>query len=312
MERVGERLPVNIISGFLGSGKTTAIIGLLKQKPSNENWAIVINEFGKISIDGQTLQSSSIAGTVFDISGGCICCSAGAYFQEDLEKIVQSGKFDRIIIEPSGLGGINMVSEIIATRTELELLPAICLVDITAIENPRLKINFMYKSQISGASLIVFSKCDLLAGPEIQDRQIEKFKLLFPEKMHCLSSQSFSPEILSLEFLKPQTGNEVHFVLGGSLIHTDKNFQEINLQFGAECQFELEKLPDFFRENPSIIRAKGHLRNSDGWNLFNFTFSGCSVEPCEPKEQNEIIFIAEKSDTNPKTIEEGFLKLLAK
>lgn len=304
-------IPVNIISGFLGSGKTTAILALLKQKTSSENWAVVINEFGKISIDGQTLQSSSGTGTVFEISGGCICCSARAYFQEDLEKIVQSGKFDRIIIEPSGLGGIDMVSEIIAGRLELELLPAICLVDITAIDNPRLKINFIYKSQISRAALIVFSKCDLLVNSDIQNQQIEKFKLLFPEKMHFLCGQFFLPEMLSMECLKTQSGNKVHFALGGSSVQTAKDFQEINLRFGAEYHFEIEKMPAFFIENPSVIRAKGHLRNLDGWNLFNYTLSGCNVEPCEPKVQNEIIFIAEKSDSDHKNIKEGFMKLLA-
>lgn len=305
------KIPVNIISGFLGSGKTTAIIRLLKQKQADENWAVVINEFGKISIDGQTLQSSSDLGSVFDISGGCICCSARAYFQEDLEKIVLSGKFDRIIIEPSGLGGIDMVSEIIATRPELELLPAICLVDITTIENPRLKINFMYKSQISRAALIVFSKCDLLDNPEILDLQIEKFRLLFPEKKHFIQGESFSPEILSPEFLKAPGGIELHFVPAANSMQATKDFQEIHLQFAAGYHIEFEKLPAFFRENPSVIRAKGHLRNSEGWNLFNFSLAGCSVELCEPKAQNEIIFIAEKTDTDLKTIEEGFLKLLA-
>ena len=59
-----EKIPVNIISGFLGAGKTTEIIRLLGLKPAGENWAIIINEFGKISIDGQTLQSESSRGTV--------------------------------------------------------------------------------------------------------------------------------------------------------------------------------------------------------------------------------------------------------
>ena len=85
-------IPVNIISGFLGSGKTTAIINLLRQKTTDEQWAVIINEFGKISIDSQTLRSiTSDTGTVFDISGGCICCSARGYFQENLEKIINNG-----------------------------------------------------------------------------------------------------------------------------------------------------------------------------------------------------------------------------
>jgi G3E family GTPase len=59
-----EKIPVNIITGFLGAGKTTAIIHLLNQKLSDEQWAVIINEFGKISIDSQTLKSSTVKGNV--------------------------------------------------------------------------------------------------------------------------------------------------------------------------------------------------------------------------------------------------------
>lgn len=134
-----EKIPVNIISGFLGSGKTTAIIKILGQKTTNEQWAVIINEFGKVSIDSQTLRSSSSnAGMIFEVSGGCICCSAKGYFLENLEKIVRSGNYTRIIIEPSGLGGIELVSEIVGANHAFRLMPAICLVDIRSIENLRL------------------------------------------------------------------------------------------------------------------------------------------------------------------------------
>jgi len=83
-------IPVHIISGFLGAGKTTMIIRLLGRKPETENWAIIINEFGKISIDAQTLQSKSAEGSLYEISGGCICCSAKGYFAENLDKIVRA------------------------------------------------------------------------------------------------------------------------------------------------------------------------------------------------------------------------------
>ena len=127
-------IPVNIISGFLGSGKTTAIISQLNHKANDENWAVIINEFGKISIDSQTLRSSSQSGKVFEISGGCICCSAKGYFKENLEKILQEGNYSRIIIEPTGLGGIDVVAEIVNANEGLRLMPVICMVDITIIE----------------------------------------------------------------------------------------------------------------------------------------------------------------------------------
>lgn len=289
-----KKVPVNIISGFLGSGKTTAIIRLLEQKQPDECWAIVVNEFGKISIDGQTLQSKSATGSVFDISGGCICCSAKGYLRENLEKIIESGKYNRILIEPSGLGGIDMVLEIVELKPELQLMPVICLVDITAIENPRLQMNFIYKNQISRAGWIVFSKCDILENMEVQDQLVKKFKTTFPEKVHCLSGLYLSPAILDMDFAQTSGNNSSLYFVGNSNL-TDKNYQEKHFQFGIDLVFDCEKLSDFFKGHPQIYRAKGYIQTKSGWKLFNFTLSGCAFETCLPKNQGELVIIAEKS-----------------
>ena len=91
-----KKIPVNIITGFLGSGKTTAILHLLKQKKAEEQWAVVINEFGKVSVDFETLSpKASKNEKVFEISGGRICCSAKEYFDENLNEIIAQQGFDR-------------------------------------------------------------------------------------------------------------------------------------------------------------------------------------------------------------------------
>ena len=152
-----KKIPVNIITGFLGAGKTTAILKLFSQKANNELWAVIINEFGKISIDSKTLRSGSATGKVFDITGGCICCTAKAYLNESLEEILQTGLYSRILIEPSGLGGVDMVSEIVLAKPRLVLKPIICLVDITGMEIPRLQLNPVYQTQITKSNIVIFT-----------------------------------------------------------------------------------------------------------------------------------------------------------
>lgn len=293
-----EKIPVNIISGFLGSGKTTAIIRLLEQKRANESWAIVVNEFGKVSIDGQTLKSKSASGSIYDISGGCICCSAKGYLFENLENIIKTGNFDRIIIEPSGLGGIDMVTEIVELKPGLQPMPVICLVDITAIENPRLQMNLIYRNQISRAGLIVFSKSDLLPETGQLDQLISKFKSRFLEKQYFLTGESLSPALLDLDFLNGSAQN-VQFLFASDSQLTAKNFEEKNYLFCVEDQFNAEKLTGFFHEHSSIVRAKGHIQTENGWKLVNFTLSGCIFETCLPKDHGELVIIAEKSTKNP-------------
>lgn len=292
------KIPVNIISGFLGSGKTTAIIQLLEQKPPEECWAIVVNEFGKVSIDGQTLQAKSVAGSVFDILGGCICCSAKIYLKENLEKIVETEKFDRIIIEPSGLGGIEMVSDMVELIPQLSLMPVICIVDITGIDNPKFQRIPIYSAQIRMSDRIIFSKCDLLDSPEQQDELVIKFKSSFFDKYSCIVGTKMTNSVLNSTDLrkKIEEGNSRnHFLPTHHL--TDENFQEKVFQFGIEHIFDPEKLISLFNNHHSIIRAKGHFNTTSGWALFNYTISGCNFEPCQAKEHSELVIIFRKNES---------------
>jgi G3E family GTPase len=294
-----KKIPVNVISGFLGSGKTTAIIQLLNQKTDDEPWAVVINEFGKISIDGQTIRTISHSGTVYDISGGCICCSAKGYLYENLTGIVKSGDFSRIIIEPSGLGGIDTVSEIIGNIQELCLMPIICMVDITALENHRLQLNPIYRAQISMAEVIVFSKCDLVGETAEQERLFAKFQTLFPNKLNCLTNENIqSKSILCRDSLDNGKTNGYRMVPLTNPNLADSNYQEINFIFGANAIVDPDLLGSFFADHPCIIRSKGHVRTEHGWRLLNFTLVDYTFDPCQEKEQSEIILIAEKSGSD--------------
>lgn len=295
-----EKIPVNIISGFLGSGKTTAIIKLLEHKDSDERWAVIINEFGKISIDSQTLRSSSNEGTVFEISGGCICCSAKGYFKENLDKILQEGNYSRIIIEPTGIGGADIVSEIVNASPSLRLMPIICLVDISILENPRLPKIPIYTNQISKADIIAFSKIDLLTTDIELDRLVDKFKTLFPDKQFCINTLDIAHFSSALNLDSELIKREIKYrmISSADIELSDVNYKQKNYTFDSEVLFDTESLTLLFRNHPAIVRAKGHIYTVKGWNLLNFTLSGCTFEPCEAKNRNEIILIIENSDSD--------------
>jgi G3E family GTPase len=290
-------IPVNIISGFLGAGKTTAIIRLLGMKQPDERWAIVVNEFGKISIDGQILREESLAGSVFDIVGGCICCSARIYLRENLDKIIEAGCYDRILIEPSGLGGAEMVSEIVESIPTLGLMPVICMVDATCMNIPHIEKNWIYQSQIRKAGRIVFSKCDLL-DEMVLTQQTERFKTVFLGKEKYVPAQQLSIDILypddAVEAEK--TPVETFSVLGYA---KKEDYKETTIRLDAEYFIDLKKLSAFLEEHPSVLRAKGYLQTENGWELFNYTLSGIFTETCGIRTQNELVIIAnEKFNTN--------------
>ena len=95
----------NIITGFLGAGKSTNILNVLSQKPGKERWALLVNEFGEVGIDGTMLSQSAIPDIfVREVPGGCMCCSSGIPLHMALNMLLARAKPDRLIIEPSGLG----------------------------------------------------------------------------------------------------------------------------------------------------------------------------------------------------------------
>ncbi len=93
--------PVHLLAGFLGTGKTTTLLHLLAQRPATEKWAVIVNEFGEIGIDGVVLQQQDIE--VREISGGCLCCTTGPQLPVTVTRLLRDHQPDRLFIETSGL-----------------------------------------------------------------------------------------------------------------------------------------------------------------------------------------------------------------
>lgn len=169
-------IPTNIITGFLGAGKTTAITALLKQRPEGENWAVLVNEFGEVSIDQALLGDSGEERdlgdgvTVRDLPGGCLCCTMGVPFQVALNKLVKDSNPDRIIIEPTGLGHpAQLIESLLQPPFDvvLDLRAVVCLIDPDRFAEPRVQTNEVFIDQLMAADVVVFSKTDLATKDNI-------------------------------------------------------------------------------------------------------------------------------------------------
>ncbi len=289
-----EKIKVNIITGFLGAGKTTSIINLLKTKDKKENWAVIVNEFGEISIDSMTLSESTDLGKVYDIYGGCICCSAKEYFHENLNKIVQEKKFDRIIIEPTGLGGPDRVAEIILSNPELELMPSICLVDPGNFENKRIQMIPLFRIQIQRADVIVLNKCDLVKDQPKLESIMRKIRQTFPGKLSYSYSVNGDLDIGLLDSGKPiQKGN----IFGVDL--SEKEIRSKTYTTSESEIYDIEGLLQFFQKEESIIRAKGYVKGVSGWRLINYTLTGQKIEISSDLPQGVITIFTELKEGEP-------------
>ena len=162
-----QAVPTNIITGFLGVGKTSAILHLLNSKPENERWAILVNEFGEIGIDGALIQGQSTEESgvfIREVPGGCMCCTAGVPMQVALNQLLSKSHPDRLLIEPTGLGHPLEVLQVLADQQYqgvLSIQKIITLVDARQLSDYRYTEHETYIQQIAIADVIVGNKQDL-------------------------------------------------------------------------------------------------------------------------------------------------------
>ena len=166
-------IPCNIITGFLGTGKTTAILHLLKQKPANERWAVLVNEFGEVGIDGSLYNGSeSEANGLFvrEVPGGCMCCTAGLPMQIALNRLLTTARPHRLLIEPTGLGHPREILESLGAehyREVLDLQATLTLVDARKIHDERYTQHASFRQQLNIADVIVANKADLYSDKDL-------------------------------------------------------------------------------------------------------------------------------------------------
>lgn len=167
-----QSVPSNIITGFLGVGKTTAILSLLKTKPMTERWAVLVNEFGDVGIDGGLLegQYAKQSGVfIREVPGGCMCCAAGLPMQIALNQLLARSKPQRLLIEPTGLGHPREVLAVLAAEhysNILEIQKTVTLVDARKLTDPRYTNHDTFNQQIDIADIVVGNKQDLYRDTE--------------------------------------------------------------------------------------------------------------------------------------------------
>lgn len=160
-------VPTNIITGFLGVGKTSAILHLLKSKPVKQNWAVLVNEFGEIGVDGSLFegQHGEKQGVfIREVPGGCMCCAAGLPMQIALNQLLARAKPDRLLIEPTGLGHPKEVLQVLSAEYYQEILDlqkTLTLVDARKLSDERYTQHPTFNQQIAIADIIVGNKLDL-------------------------------------------------------------------------------------------------------------------------------------------------------
>lgn len=217
---------IDIISGFLGAGKTTFIKKMLKEAFSGEQVVLIENEFGEIGIDGGFLKEAGIE--IREMNSGCICCSLVGDFGKSLKEVVDTYHPDRILIEPSGVGKLSDVIKAVQDvqdEIEAELNSFTTVVDVTKCRLYKKNFGEFFSNQIEYAGAIILSRTDK-AKPEKVEESVELLREL-NEKAPIITtpieqlsgekiletmehSKSLEEELLLEEEICPECGHGHH------------------------------------------------------------------------------------------------------
>jgi len=287
-------IKVDVISGFLGSGKTTLVKKLL-QVHQKEKVVLIENEFGDIGIDGELMEREGFE--VFEISSGCICCIMQKDFVQMLARIIEEFHPERIIIEPTGISILSEIIDILRKPEFDSLLQINSLVTVVDSVNYLQQCDVFgefFEDQITNASILTLSKSQFI-DRETVDEIIKSLKEFNPDA-----------EIISepWDSLGP---SEVEKLLDGQaeldlsdILHTDykpcseNEFEALALKTSrAFSQEELELCLSLLSQPKygQVLRGKGFIKSPQGFLDFSYTNGQFSVSTSKFKSSGKLCLI---------------------
>lgn len=287
-----ENVPTNLITGALGVGKTSAILDLLANQTSNTRWAILVNEFGEIPIDGAVMETDGVY--VRDVPGGCLCCSVGVPMQIALVMLLRQARPDRLLIELSGMGHPGQVIDTLKNMKvgeALDLRATLCLVDPRDLEDDDILQSQIFQDQIHLSDVLIANKTDL-AGKTRTEEFMAWGKNLFPQKRRIVTTKNghLNPEWLDEPTdplrtpLFPDAHNEARehhhhqqedplpLLMPGRPFKKESaglNRHACGWIFSPHDVFHQDRLRHFFAQEAPIQRLKGVFNIGTDWVLFN-------------------------------------------
>ena len=280
-------MKVDIISGFLGAGKTTLIKKLLDTLVKDEKVAIVENEYGEVGIDVDLLKDRRIE--VKEINSGCICCTIKGDFKQNILDIISNYRPDRIIIEPSGVANFSQVLESIkeAHIEGLRINMKITMVDAQNVHMYMKNFGDFYRSQLVNANTIILTRVEKLSDKEITHvcNEIKtinnkaniittELSKLSPERIIQVSEKKVENLIENINIKKPKR-------IGLRRVSAPEFFENWGVETPKTFEYsELVKILNEFQNNKhgEVLRAKGIIKSKDNkWFKFDFVPNDISI-----------------------------------
>ncbi len=308
---------IDIISGFLGAGKTTLIRKLVSEKLNQERVVIIENEFGETGIDGSLMKNSNIE--VKEINAGCICCSMSGEFIDGILEVLQKYKPERIMIEPTGVGKLNDVLKACENRRVREQIAVnmvLCVVDITKFRLYLNNFGEFFENQIKYAKTILLSRTANTETAKVEHvvneirkindranivttdwRQLDSEQLLQLAEAgeeYTLEQQLRKKIVISMPGKSKCScgghGHSAEEAFEAWEIETPKKYSREQLQGILEVLKQWDQFG-------MVLRSKGILESTEGgWLHYDFVPGEAEIRSCNADYSGRICVIGSKLD----------------
>ncbi len=319
--------PTHLITGFLGSGKTTLINALLAHKAlhhAHETWGLLMNEFGKIGIDGTWLSQDNLS--VREVSGGCICCNAQLPMQIGLSRLLATEPA-RLIIEPTGLAHAEtLLGELTQShwQSSLSLRQVICTLNSKQWQDDKYRQHVNYQAHIKYADVVVISQTKVLPRPQdiitwvahinptVEIILFEGINQHWQELLerHHAYHRHHTKQIAPLSFTKPALGRHSSLTSFAHRPYSDDDVVDLSLPYRYhdtlgdfiiggwvmqnEWVFDEFALQKWLLNLPHYDRIKGVIHVTSGFISINITPFDITIRPFDGHSQNKLEMIFNK------------------
>ncbi len=318
----------NLITGFLGTGKTTSILHLLANKPEGEKWAVLVNEFGEVGIDGALM---AVSGALLkEIPGGCMCCVNGLPMQVGLNTLLRQGKPDRLLIEPTGLGHPKQILDILTADVYepwIDLQATLCLLDPRQLLDEKAVTNDNFRDQLAAADIIVANKSDR-ATPESEAALAEWWQRFGGDRQLLTATQGeIDPALLDTprrnrrELPSSAEHNHGHAEKKGLAalnlpahqrwrrsLNSGQGHQACGWIFDAQTRFDTVGILEWARLAP-VGRVKGVMRIAEGLVRINRQGDDFHIETQNIAPPDSRIELIADRDVDWNALQSALLKL---
>ena len=326
-------LRINLLFGFLGSGKTTLVRRILGERGGERPMAVIVNEFGDVGVDGEIIAGNNV--NLVELTSGCLCCTLRGSLMSAVEELREKAAVEQIVVEATGVASPGDMLEDLIDSTiahELDVGPLVTVVDAPKFTRLQEMLGEFYEDQVENADVLVLNKIDLATQDELDEaraavREINPDAvLLFAEQGDTdLALLLDGPESELLAQMKEEAGRHTdphhdndhdndhghgHARHGdhshGQAHHDDHDGSHHqghahapaeSFVMDAAGEFSREGLDDAFASMPANVwRAKGFLTVDGEPSLLQFTMGQLEIDAAPARERPYLVVIGENPD----------------